>query len=167
MTLQYSNLNDRSPGWLFRLARRLLPGVGLVENEIKPYAEAWHKRNLEALTSADPLWVVLGDDAVRAAGRSAGRDGAQDARCPGRGQPDREGGSGRRRCYGGAVALRGRRAPRTTSTPMTLATRRSPPTSRPRSSPVRDPAKLTRPTRRPCDGTVQTALIYNTRTDLR
>ena len=54
MTFEYSNLNDRSPGWFFRLARRLLPGVGLVENEIKPYAQAWHERNLEALASAGP-----------------------------------------------------------------------------------------------------------------
>jgi hypothetical protein len=61
VTFEYSNLNDRSPGWLLRLARRLLPGVGLVENEIKPYAEAWHQRNLEALASDEPLWVVLGD----------------------------------------------------------------------------------------------------------
>ncbi len=51
MTFEYSNLNDRSPGWFLRLARRLLPGVGLVENEIKPYAAAWHERNLEALAS--------------------------------------------------------------------------------------------------------------------
>jgi hypothetical protein len=55
MTFQYSNLNDRSPGSVFRLARWLLPGVGLVGNEIKPYAQAWHVRNLDALTSADPL----------------------------------------------------------------------------------------------------------------
>ena len=71
MTLQYSNLNDRSPGWLFRLARRLLPGVGLVENEIKPYAEAWQERNLAALASADPLWVVLGDSLSQGVGASS------------------------------------------------------------------------------------------------
>jgi lysophospholipase L1-like esterase len=71
MTFQYSNLNDRSPGWLFHLARRLLPGVGLVGNEIKPYAEAWHERNLEALTSSDPLWVVLGDSLSQGIGASS------------------------------------------------------------------------------------------------
>jgi hypothetical protein len=70
MTFQYSNLNDRSRDWLFRLARRLLPGVGLVGNEIKPYAEAWHERNLEALTSADPPWVVLGDSLSQGVGAS-------------------------------------------------------------------------------------------------
>ena len=71
MTFEYSNLNDRSPGWFFRLARRLLPGVGLVENEIKPYAEAWQERNLEAMASADPLWVVLGDSLSQGVGASS------------------------------------------------------------------------------------------------
>jgi len=71
MTFAYSNLNDRSPGWFFRLARRLLPGVGLVENEIKPYAEAWQERNLAALASADPLWVVLGDSLSQGVGASS------------------------------------------------------------------------------------------------
>jgi lysophospholipase L1-like esterase len=71
MAFEYSNLNDRSPGRLFRLVRRVLPGVGLVENEIKPYAEAWTKRNLAALASADPLWVVLGDSLSQGVGASS------------------------------------------------------------------------------------------------
>jgi len=71
MAFEYSNLNDRSPGWFFRLARRLLPGVGLVENEIRPYAEAWTERNLEALASAGPLWVVLGDSLSQGVGASS------------------------------------------------------------------------------------------------
>ena len=36
MAFEYSNLNDRMPGRLFRLVRRVLPGVALVENEIRP-----------------------------------------------------------------------------------------------------------------------------------
>jgi lysophospholipase L1-like esterase len=71
VTFEYSNLNDRSPGWLLRLARRLLPGVGLVENEIKPYAEAWQERNRKALASTDPLWVVLGDSLSQGVGASS------------------------------------------------------------------------------------------------
>ncbi|MFY9933531.1 MAG: SGNH/GDSL hydrolase family protein, partial [Streptosporangiaceae bacterium] len=71
MTFEYSNLNDRSPGWFLRLARHLLPGVGLVENEIKPYAQGWQERNLEALASADPLWVVLGDSLSQGVGASS------------------------------------------------------------------------------------------------
>jgi lysophospholipase L1-like esterase len=68
MAFEYSNLNDRSPGWLFRL---LLPGVGLVENEIRPYAGARQERNLAALASADPLWVVLGDSLSQGIGASS------------------------------------------------------------------------------------------------
>lgn len=68
MTFEYSNLNDTSPGWFLRLARRLLPGVGLVENEIKPYAQAWQERNLEALAASGPLRVVLGDSLPRGVG---------------------------------------------------------------------------------------------------
>jgi lysophospholipase L1-like esterase len=71
MNFEYSNLNDRSPGRLLRLARRLLPGVELVENEIKPYAEAWQESNLEALASDDPLWVVLGDSLSQGVGASS------------------------------------------------------------------------------------------------
>jgi lysophospholipase L1-like esterase len=71
MTFEYSNLNDRSPGWFFRLARRVLPGVGLVESEIKPYAEAWAERNLVALAGAGPLWAVLGDSLSQGVGASA------------------------------------------------------------------------------------------------
>jgi lysophospholipase L1-like esterase len=71
MTFEYSNLNDRSPGWLLRLARRVLPGVGLVENEIKPYAQGWQQRNVEALALAGPLWVVLGDSMSQGVGASS------------------------------------------------------------------------------------------------
>src|ERR1700761_4901152 len=71
VTFEYSNLNDRTPGWLFRLSRRLLPGVGLVENEIKPYAAAWGERNLDALACTDPLWVVLGDSLSQGIGASS------------------------------------------------------------------------------------------------
>ena len=71
MTFEYPNLNERSPGWLLRLARRVLPGVGLVENEIRPYAATWQQRNLEALASAGPLWVVLGDSLSQGVGASS------------------------------------------------------------------------------------------------
>ena len=71
MTFEYSNLNERSPGWFLRLARRLLPGVNLVENEIRPYADGWQKRNVEALASAGPLWVVLGDSLSQGVGASS------------------------------------------------------------------------------------------------
>jgi lysophospholipase L1-like esterase len=47
------------------------PGVGLVENEIKPYAQGWQERNLEALASTGPLWVVLGDSMSQGVGASS------------------------------------------------------------------------------------------------
>ncbi|HEY0937815.1 MAG TPA: SGNH/GDSL hydrolase family protein [Trebonia sp.] len=71
MAFEYSNLNDRAPGRLFRLVRRVLPGVGLVENEIKPYAVLWQERNLDALAATDPLWVVLGDSLSQGVGASS------------------------------------------------------------------------------------------------
>jgi lysophospholipase L1-like esterase len=71
VTFEYLNLNERHPGWFIRVARRLLPGVALVANEITPYAEAWHERNLEALGSPGPLWVVLGDSLSQGVGASS------------------------------------------------------------------------------------------------
>jgi hypothetical protein len=144
MAFEYSNLNDRSPGWFLRLARRLLPGVGLVENEIKPYAQAWHERNLGALASADPLWMVLGDSLSQGVGASSiehswvlqtQRALADRGRAVSR---PRSTGSWVRprtpamswRCH---CTSRPARVPRTISTPTTPATRRSPPTSPPRS----------------------------------
>ncbi len=71
MIFEYSNLNDRSPGWFFRLACRLLPGVRLVEGEIRPYAESWAERNQVALAGAAPLWAVLGDSLSQGVGASS------------------------------------------------------------------------------------------------
>ncbi|UQX87090.1 SGNH/GDSL hydrolase family protein [Jatrophihabitans telluris] len=71
MTFEYSNPSDRPPSRFIVLARRLLPGVGLVEDEIGPYAAAWHTRNLDALASSDPLWVVLGDSLSQGIGASS------------------------------------------------------------------------------------------------
>ena len=69
--LDYSNLSDRSPSRFIRIARRLIPGVDVVEREIRPYAEVWHERNLEALASTDRLWVVLGDSLSQGIGASS------------------------------------------------------------------------------------------------
>jgi lysophospholipase L1-like esterase len=71
MTFEYLNINERHPGWFIRVARRLLPGVALVANEIMPYAQAWHERNLEALGADGPLWVVLGDSLSQGVGASS------------------------------------------------------------------------------------------------
>ena len=71
LTFDYSNLRDRPKSRFLRLASRLLPGVDLVEKEIQPYADAWHERNLDALASTEPLWVVLGDSLSQGIGASS------------------------------------------------------------------------------------------------
>jgi lysophospholipase L1-like esterase len=67
----YSNLSARSPGRFITVARRVLPGVAKVENEIAPYAAAWHERNIAALAAPGPLWVVLGDSISQGIGASS------------------------------------------------------------------------------------------------
>jgi lysophospholipase L1-like esterase len=69
--LEYSNLSDRPPSRFLRIARRLIPGVDAVEQEIKPYAQVWHERNLDALASSEPLWVVLGDSLSQGIGATS------------------------------------------------------------------------------------------------
>jgi len=70
-TFSYSNLSGRSSSRVLNLLARILPGVKKVENEIAPYAAAWHEHNLVALASADPLWVVLGDSLSQGVGASS------------------------------------------------------------------------------------------------
>jgi lysophospholipase L1-like esterase len=67
----YSNLSDRPTGPLLSLARRLLPGFRTVGAQIPAYAEAWRVRNLAALESDKPLWVVLGDSLSQGIGASS------------------------------------------------------------------------------------------------
>jgi lysophospholipase L1-like esterase len=67
----YSNLSTRPPARFISLARRVLPGVAKVENEIAPYAAAWHERNIAALGGTGPLWVVLGDSISQGIGASS------------------------------------------------------------------------------------------------
>ncbi|MHA3703240.1 SGNH/GDSL hydrolase family protein [Jatrophihabitans sp. YIM 134969] len=71
MTLEYSNLSTRPTSRFMRLARRILPGVDLVEGEIRPYADLWHERNIAALSGTDPLWVALGDSLSQGVGASS------------------------------------------------------------------------------------------------
>jgi lysophospholipase L1-like esterase len=67
----YSNLSTRPPGRFITLARRVLPGVARVEDQIAPYAAAWHERNIAALGATGPLWVVLGDSISQGIGASS------------------------------------------------------------------------------------------------
>ncbi len=71
MTFEYSNLSDRPPGRFVSVARRVLRGVARVEDQIPPYAAAWHEHNVAALGSDDPLWVALGDSLSQGIGASS------------------------------------------------------------------------------------------------
>jgi lysophospholipase L1-like esterase len=70
-TFAYSNLSGRPSSYLLTLLARILPGVKKVENEIAPYAAAWHEHNITALASTKPLWVVLGDSLSQGVGASS------------------------------------------------------------------------------------------------
>jgi lysophospholipase L1-like esterase len=71
----FSNLSGRAPGRFLRTASRLLAGVGKVEHQIAPYAASWHERNIAALGTAGPLWVVLGDSISQGVGASSVEQG--------------------------------------------------------------------------------------------
>ena len=71
----FSNLSGRAPGRFLRTASRLLAGVGKVEHQIAPYAASWHERNITALGTAGPLWVVLGDSISQGVGASSVEQG--------------------------------------------------------------------------------------------
>lgn len=58
----------RRPGTLGRLARRFMPGVRRVHEQVAPYAAEWDTANALALTQTGPLWVVLGDSAAQGVG---------------------------------------------------------------------------------------------------
>jgi lysophospholipase L1-like esterase len=66
----FDNLNHRPPTVASRTLRRLLPGVGRVAAQTRPYAGWWLGRNLEALEADGPLWVVLGDSMSQGIGAS-------------------------------------------------------------------------------------------------
>ncbi len=68
----FDNLNHRPPALASRALRRLLPGVGRVAAQTRPYAQWWQARNRDALAHPDgPLWVVLGDSMSQGIGAGA------------------------------------------------------------------------------------------------
>jgi lysophospholipase L1-like esterase len=70
-TFTYVNRSDQPPGRWVGLAARVLPGVGRVQLQVPPYAEAWRRANLAALAQDGPLWVVLGDSLSQGIGAPA------------------------------------------------------------------------------------------------
>jgi lysophospholipase L1-like esterase len=66
----YKNLTGRPSGPFVRAASRLIPGVGLVQEQVRPYAAAWRASNLAALAEPGPRWFVLGDSMSQGVGAS-------------------------------------------------------------------------------------------------
>ena len=68
----YVNLSGRPPGRLVRYGGIVLPGIARVQAQVEPYAAAWQRDNLAALSVDDrPLWVALGDSLTLGIGAPA------------------------------------------------------------------------------------------------
>jgi lysophospholipase L1-like esterase len=66
----YSNLSGRPLGPFLQLMSTVLSGVRQVQDQVRPYAEAWRAANLQALADSGPLWVALGDSMTQGVGAS-------------------------------------------------------------------------------------------------
>ena len=71
----YTNLTGRSNGPLIQAIGRILPGVAEVQEQVVPYAEAWRRANLGALSGGHPRWVALGDSLTQGIGASSPEQG--------------------------------------------------------------------------------------------
>ncbi len=67
----YDNRTGRAAGPFVRTLSVLLPGVRRVRRQVGPYAVAWRRHNLAALTRPGRRWVVLGDSMSQGIGASA------------------------------------------------------------------------------------------------
>lgn len=68
--LGYANRTGRPPGTLVNLLGGLFVGVGLVRDQTRPWAHAWHLSNLAALQRDRRRWFVLGDSLAQGIGAS-------------------------------------------------------------------------------------------------
>ncbi|MCW2528754.1 MAG: hydrolase family protein [Pseudonocardiales bacterium] len=66
----YDNLTGRPSGPFVTAAARLIPGVGFVQKQVRPYAAAWRAANVSALAEPGPHWFVLGDSMSQGVGAS-------------------------------------------------------------------------------------------------
>jgi lysophospholipase L1-like esterase len=60
---------------LVRMGMLIAPGLRKVQTRVKPYAEAWHKSNIESVKNGGQIWVVLGDSMSQGVGASAHNKG--------------------------------------------------------------------------------------------
>jgi lysophospholipase L1-like esterase len=64
----YANLTGRASAPFVRVAGAVFRGVGSVQRQHRPYAQAWHEANVVALTRPGPRWIVFGDSMSQAIG---------------------------------------------------------------------------------------------------
>ncbi len=69
--LEYANTTGRPTAAFVEALGRVVPGVRLVQDQVAPYAQAWHRANLVAVTRPGPRWVVLGDSMSQGIGASS------------------------------------------------------------------------------------------------
>lgn len=64
-------MTGRPSSRLVRVVATVSKGVASVQAQHLPYAAAWHRANIEALTQAGPRWIVLGDSMSQGIGATA------------------------------------------------------------------------------------------------
>ncbi len=67
----YTNLSQRPAGPFLSVLSRLVPAVGRVQAQARPFAAQWRASNLRALADRGPLWVALGDSLSQGLGAPA------------------------------------------------------------------------------------------------
>lgn len=75
--LTYANRTGRGPGRAVRALGVVVPGVSRVRAQAEPYADYWHRRNLEVLArpAAGRRWILTGDSMLQGVGASAPQAG--------------------------------------------------------------------------------------------
>ncbi len=71
----FTGLTGRSNGPVVQAIGRLLPGVAEVQLQVQPYAAAWRRENLAALSGQHRRWVALGDSLTQGIGASSPQEG--------------------------------------------------------------------------------------------
>jgi len=54
-----------------RLLGKVFDGIAEIDEQVEPYADAWHAHNLKAAAADGPLWVALGDSSTQGVGASS------------------------------------------------------------------------------------------------
>lgn len=54
-----------------KLLGRVFDGIADIDEQVEPYADAWHEYNQGAFASEGPLWVALGDSSTQGVGATS------------------------------------------------------------------------------------------------